>query len=81
MRYSLQDKLVVAVASSVLFNVTESDKVFTSKGESAYREYQRDNETIVLEKEIAYPLIKRAGDRIKCIPIANNPPRRSRFIY
>lgn len=31
MSYDLNDKLVVAVASSALFDLTESDKVFTTK--------------------------------------------------
>lgn len=59
MTYDLSDKLVVAVASSALFDLTESHKVFTEKGESAYREYQRANEMKILEPGVVYPLVKR----------------------
>lgn len=42
--YDLSDKLVVAIASSALFDLTDSDEVFQSKGEAVYRDYQRENE-------------------------------------
>lgn len=41
MGYEIENKFVVAVASSALFDLSISDEVFKSKGESAYREYQR----------------------------------------
>ncbi len=62
MAYDLSEKLVVAVASSALFNLRDSDHVFQSKGESAYREYQRENEMNILETGVAYPLVKRLLD-------------------
>src|SRR5690625_4876012 len=57
--YDLSNKLVVAVASSALFDLTESDRVFRKEGESAYRIYQRKNEHMVLEPGVAFPLVKR----------------------
>src|SRR5690625_4468638 len=62
MAYDLTDKLVVAVASSALFDLKDSDKVFTTEGESAYRKYQRANETKVLKPGVVYPLVKRLLD-------------------
>lgn len=62
MAYDLTDKLVVAVASSALFDLTDSDKVFTTSGEDAYREYQRAHETDVLQQGVVYPLVKRLLD-------------------
>lgn len=62
MAYDLADKLVVAVASSALFDLVDSDKVFTTQGESAYRKYQRDNETKVLQPGVVFPLVKRLLD-------------------
>lgn len=59
MPYNIEDKFVIAVASSALFDLSESDRVFQEKGEDAYRKYQRENEHIVLETGVAYPLIKR----------------------
>lgn len=59
MAYPIEEKFVVAVASSALFNLEESDRVFREKGEEPYRDYQRKHESIVLEKGVAYPLVKR----------------------
>lgn len=59
MGYRIEDKFVVAVASSALFNLAESDAVFTTQGQEAYRSFQRANENNILEKGVAFPLIKR----------------------
>lgn len=59
MGYKIEDKFVIAIASSALFNLTESDTVFKEKGEVEYRKYQRENEKKVLDKGVAFPLIKR----------------------
>jgi 5'-nucleotidase len=57
--YSIADKLVIAVASSALFDLTESHKFFLEHGVEQYRKYQRENEKIVLATGVAFPLIKR----------------------
>lgn len=62
MTYDLTDKLVVAVASSALFDLRESDKIFQTKGEIGYREYQRNHETEVLHRGVVFPLVKRLLD-------------------
>ena len=59
MPYSLEDKLVVAVASSALFDLGESDAVYREQGTEKYREFQRAHETDVLSPGVAFPLIKR----------------------
>lgn len=59
MPYSLDDKLVVAVASSALFDLTESDRVYREQGTEKYRQFQRANENNVLSPGVAFPLIKR----------------------
>lgn len=59
MAYDLTEKLVVAVASSALFDLTESDRVFQDEGEDAYRAYQREHEHVTLKTGVAFPLIKR----------------------
>lgn len=59
MAYPIDQKFVVAVASSALFNLDESDRIFREKGEEEYRKYQHDHEGIMLEPGVAYPLIKR----------------------
>ena len=40
MPYPIEQKLVIAVASSALFDLKESDRVFRQEGEQAYRQYQ-----------------------------------------
>lgn len=57
--YDLEGKLVVAVASSALFDLTESDKVFREAGEDAYRAHQREREDIQLPEGAAFAFIRR----------------------
>lgn len=59
MAYDLTDKLVVAVASSALFDLSISNEIFQTKGEEAYRNYQRKNEKKVLKPGVVFPLVKR----------------------
>ena len=59
MPFALDDKLVIAVASSALFDLGEADRVFRERGEEAYRKFQRENEETTLEPGVAFALIKR----------------------
>jgi 5''-nucleotidase. len=59
MPFDIDSKFVVAVASSALFDLKESDRVFRENGEEVYRKYQRENENKILAPGVAYPLIKR----------------------
>ncbi|MNW54071.1 5'-nucleotidase [compost metagenome] len=59
MPFDIESKFVIAVASSALFDLTESDRVFREEGEEAYRKYQREHEDEILNHGVAYPLIKR----------------------
>lgn len=59
MKYNIENKLVIAVASSALFDLTHADKVFREQGEKEYSIYQREHEDEMLEKGVAFPLIKR----------------------
>lgn len=59
MPYPIDKKFVIAVASSALFDLTESDSVFRQQGESKYREYQEKNIDNPFEKGVAFPSIKR----------------------
>ena len=58
MPYSIENKLVIAVASSALFDLRESDTVFREQKMEAYRSYQRE-ENEVLAPGVAFPLIRR----------------------
>jgi len=59
MPYDLDNRLVIGVASSAVFDLTDSDAVFKRDGEEAYRKFQAQNLNAPLPKGIAFPFIKR----------------------
>lgn len=59
MAYPIDRKLVVAVSSSALFDLSESHAVFINKGPKAYKEFQESNLDKVLSKGVAFPFVKR----------------------
>ena len=59
MAFELDDRLVIGVASSAVFDLSESDAVFRRDGEAQYRRYQEQHLDVPLGKGIAYPFIKR----------------------
>lgn len=59
MPYTLEDKLVVGIASSALFDLSESDKVFREQGVAEYRAYQREHENDLLPPGVAMPFVRR----------------------
>lgn len=59
MPYQLEKRLVIGVASSAVFDLTESDSVFRMQGEQQYRIYQEANLENALPKGIAFPFVKR----------------------
>ena len=59
MSHTLSEKLVIAVASSALFDLSESDRIFRKKGVNGYKKYQEANIDVTLEKGVAFPFIKR----------------------
>lgn len=59
MAFELDDRLVIGVASSAVFDLSESDAVFRREGEAQYRKYQEQHLDVPLGKGIAYPFIKR----------------------
>lgn len=57
--YPIEQKLVIAIASSALFDLAESHQVFRERGEEGYRRYQREHENDHLRPGVAFPLVKR----------------------
>jgi 5'-nucleotidase len=57
--YDLQNRLVIGIASSALFDLQASDAVFNRDGEEAYREYQEAHLDSPLQPGIAFPFIRR----------------------
>ena len=72
MAFDLSTRLVIGLASSALFDLTESDKVFKQKGEQAYRKYQRDHQDEPLLRGVAFPFIRRLLSLNQLDP--KNPP-------
>jgi len=59
MAYELENRLVIGVASSAMFDLSDSDAVFKRDGEAWYRKFQEKNLHIPLPKGIAFSFIKR----------------------
>lgn len=59
MPYDLENMLVVRVASSALFDLSEAHAVFLKQGEAGYREYQEEQIATALEPGVSFPFIKR----------------------
>lgn len=59
MPYPIDRKLVIAVSSSALFDLSESHAVYLDKGPKEYKKFQEDNIDKILSKGVAFPFIKR----------------------
>jgi len=55
----LNDKLVLAISSRALFDLTQSHQVFENQGVEAYRQYQIEHEDEILAPGDAFPLVKK----------------------
>jgi 5'-nucleotidase len=53
------NKLVVAISSRALFDLTESHALFEREGLDAYREYQIAHENDVLRPGVAFPVVQK----------------------
>jgi 5'-nucleotidase len=56
---TLADKLVVAISSRALFDLTESHRIFTEQGVDAYQRYQIEHEDELLAPGPAFTLVKK----------------------
>lgn len=59
MPFPIEDKLVIAVSSSALFDLSESDQVFRDQGAIAYKAFQEQNLNKILKRGVAFPFIRR----------------------
>ena len=55
----MQNKLVIAISSRALFDLSESHHVFQERGLAAYSEYQIEHEEEPLEPGEAFPLVEK----------------------
>lgn len=68
MAFPIEDKLVIGVASSALFDLSESNSIYDNHGVEAYREYQQQNLDKPLAKGVAFPFIRRFLSINKAFP-------------
>lgn len=59
MPYELENRLVIGVASSAMFNLAESDAIFREHGEEEYRLYQEKNVNNPLQPGVAFHFVRR----------------------
>lgn len=59
MAYPIEEKLVISVASSALFDLSESHRIFVDEGVDAYRRYQEEKIDEPFPKGVAFPFIRR----------------------
>ncbi len=59
MGYDLGNHLVVGIASSALFDLADSHRVFQEDGEQAYRRYQEAHRDQPLQPGVAFPFARR----------------------
>ncbi|TFW19049.1 5'-nucleotidase [Massilia arenosa] len=70
MPFQIENKLVIAVASSALFDLSESHQVYLDQGPDEYRKYQEARLDQVLGKGVAFPFIRRFLNINRCFPQA-----------
>lgn len=68
MSYPIGDKLVIGVASSALFDLTASHRIYLDEGEEGYRRYQEQHLDTILERGVAFPFIRRFLSLNACFP-------------
>lgn len=59
MSYPIDKKLVIAISSSALFDLTESHEVFLDKGIDDYRRHQEAHLDVPFAQGVAFPFIRR----------------------
>lgn len=62
MAYPIEHKLVIGIASSALFDLTASHRIYADSGEEEYRKYQEQHIDVILDRGVAFPFIRRFLD-------------------
>ena len=68
MAYPIEDKLVVGITSSALFDFSHEHEIFQQKGVEAFRRYQEENRGLLPQPGAAFPFIKRLLNLNKIFP-------------
>jgi 5'-nucleotidase len=68
MAYPIEDKLVIGITSSALFDFSLEHDIFQQKGVEAFRQFQKDNRERLPQPGAAFPFIKRLLNLNKIFP-------------
>lgn len=68
MPYPIERKLVISIASSALFDLSESHNIYLTKGVDEYRIHQEKNIDTPFPKGVAFPFIRRFLSINKAFP-------------
>lgn len=74
----ISHKLIVAISSRALFDLSESNRVFESEGVEQYARYQIERENDILKPGVAFQLVKKFlnlnqyGDLVEVILLSRN---------
>ncbi|MEW4529384.1 5'-nucleotidase [Maioricimonas sp. JC845] len=82
MPFPIEQKLVVAIASSALFDLRDADRIFREEGLDAYRQHQRAHQDKPLACGVAFPFIRQLlrinevdeGEPVEVILLSRNDP-------
>ena len=58
MAYDIAQKFVIGIASSALFDLTESHRIYAEQGPEEYRKYQERHIDTILGRGVAFPFIR-----------------------
>ena len=68
MPFPIEEKFVIGVSSSALFDLAESHQVYLDSGPDAYRAYQEAQLDTILGRGVAFPFLRRFLHINKCFP-------------
>lgn len=68
MPFPIEEKLVIGVASSALFDLADSHQVYLDDGPEAYRSHQERQRDVILARGVAFPFIRRFLSLNRCFP-------------
>jgi len=73
MPYPIEKKLVVAVSSTVLFDLSLEHEIYTTQGLDAFRRYQRDHRHDIPAPGVGFPFIRRLLSLNRLAPDGDHP--------
>jgi len=58
MAFDLKRRLVIAISTRALFDLSHENEIFEKRGSDEYEKYQQDNESSILEPGVGFPLVR-----------------------